>query len=169
MNERHLTYYFDVVLYYIIVNGSRMNESRNNLNQARALKTYIALMRAVSALSDRAHEHLGEHKLSISQFGVLEALLHLGPMSAGELAGKILCKPANMTTVLDNLEKRRLVERRRGDTDRRRLSVALTDSGRALISAIFPAHARGLTREMSKLSAQEQRDLMKLCFKLGVS
>lgn len=133
----------------------------------KALATYVKLVRASDSVSSCAHGHLAAHNLTVSQFGVLEALLHKGPMCQKELADKLLKSGGNMTTVIDNLEKRRLVRRQRGSEDRRYIAVHLTDTGEELITRIFPDHAKGIAELLSVLTDAEQEQLAALCRKLG--
>lgn len=132
-----------------------------------ALDTFIKLTRSVNALMSRvaAHETLGD--LTVSQFGVLESLLHLGPLSQTEICGKQLKSGGNTTMVVDNLEKRGWVRRETSAEDRRITIVHLTPAGEALIRDVFPRHAAAITAEMSALSQQEQNQLGALCKKLG--
>ena len=74
-----------------------------------------------------------------------------------------------MTMVIDNLEKRDLVRRDRNPEDRREIIVSLTDLGAETITRIFPKHARAIQIEMSVLTAAEQRELGRLCRKLGLT
>ena len=87
--------------------------------QRTALDAFIKLTRAAESVEARAHGTLRGQGLTVSQFGVLEALYHLGPLCQGELAGKLLKSGGNLTTVVDNLERRGWVERQRGEGDRR--------------------------------------------------
>ena len=66
---------------------------------------------AAHAVEVNANRHLSDHNLTISQFGVLEALYHLGPLSQRQLADKILRSSGNLTMVIDNLERDGLVRR----------------------------------------------------------
>jgi MarR family 2-MHQ and catechol resistance regulon transcriptional repressor len=93
---------------------------------------------------------------------VLEALYHLGPLSQGQLGVKILRSNANLTTVVDSLEKKKLVLRKRAGEDRRKITVQLTGDGIELISRVFPRHAQVVTREMEFLSDDEKSALEKL-------
>jgi len=136
--------------------------------QAAALDAYIKLMRAAETVTARAHVVL-DGQLTLTQFGVLEALLHRGPLSAGELAQKILKSAGNLTLVLANLERDGLVSRTRDTTDARRWIITLTPAGRERIAALFPRVAASLTTEFSRLSAAEQAMLGELCKKLGRS
>jgi MarR family transcriptional regulator, 2-MHQ and catechol-resistance regulon repressor len=133
-----------------------------------ALDTLIKLERASSSLNVRLLRLLTEWNLTDSQFGVLETLFHLGPMCQSELASKQLNTPGNMTMVVDNLEKRSLVHRERSKSDRRFVSVDLTPEGRRLIADLFPIHA-GQTRDCFRvLTEEEQKELGRLCRKLGI-
>jgi MarR family 2-MHQ and catechol resistance regulon transcriptional repressor len=125
-------------------------------------------MRAAESTTARVHRHLSSAGLTLSQFGALEALYHLGPLSQKEIGEKVLRSSGNMTMVIDNLEKRGLVRRERSISDRRCYIVHLTNEGNAIISQIFPRHAAMITNEMSALSAAEQNTLAKLCKKLGL-
>jgi MarR family 2-MHQ and catechol resistance regulon transcriptional repressor len=145
-----------------------MAQFQGNEKEMRALNAYIKLMRAAESLTARAHEHLSSAGLTISQFGVLEALHHIGPLSQKDIGQKILRSSGNITMVIDNLEKRKLVRRERDERDRRSFIVHLTDSGNKLIRKIFPHHAAVITREMRALTAVEQKTLGDLCKKLGL-
>ena len=134
-----------------------------------ALDGYIKLARAAESVSFRINDHLREHELTISQFGVLEALFHLGPMQVGELGGKILKSSGNMTLVIDNLERHGLVRRARREDDRRRIDVHLTEKGEALVAAVLPAHVAGVVRAFSALTVEEIAELSRLCRKLGTA
>lgn len=134
-----------------------------------ALDGFIKLSRAADSVAQRTHRHLQHSNLTISQFGVLEALAHLGPLQPGQLAHKVLKSSGNMTLVIDNLVKRGLVERRRRSDDRRGIDITLTGDGAALIEQIFPAHVQGVVQAMGALSPEEQRQLAQLCRKLGLA
>ena len=145
-----------------------MLNKRSNSNYIKALDTYVKLMRATESVTARVHRQLSAHGLTFSQFGVLEALYHLGPMSQGEIGQKILRSSGNMTMVIDNLEKRNLVKRERNREDRRFYIVHLTADGKKLISSIFPSHAANISRELDVLTPAEQQTLGRLCKKLGL-
>ncbi len=132
-----------------------------------ALDTYIKLVRATESVSNRIHRYLAETDLTVSQFGVLEALFHLGPLYQRDLAVKLLKSGGNMTLVIDNLEKRELVKREREVDDRRCIKVCLTEKGKQLISQIFPSHVAAVVNEISILTPNEQAELGRLCKRLG--
>ena len=142
---------------------------RGTPGETRALDTFIKMMRAADSIYADLHRHLREIGLTQGQLAILEALLHLGPMSQQMLAKKILRSGSNVTTVLDNLEKQNLVRRTRRLDDRRVLDVSLTDKGRRHIVERFPPHARRITELFSTLEPDEQVQLGALCKKLGRS
>jgi len=133
----------------------------------RSLSSYVKLMRATNRLTSRIHRHLLDDNLTHSQFAVLEALYHLGSLSPSELGEKILKSNANLTTVLDSLEKKQLVVRDRSTNDRRRITVQLTTSGEQLIAKVFPRHAQIIEQAFSVLSPEEHQQLELLLRKLG--
>lgn len=137
--------------------------------ERRALDTFIKLSRAAESVGRRVNDHLHDHQLTVSQFGVLEALYHLGPMPVGQLAGKILRSSANLTLVIDNLVKRGLATRERRATDRRAVEIDLTEAGRELVAALLPAHVAGVSAAFTALTPEEQTTLAALCRKVGLA
>lgn len=135
----------------------------------QALGAYIKLSRAADVVHGRVNDHLLEYDLTTSQFGVLEALHHLGPLQIGEIGAKILKSSGNMTMVIDNLIKRGLVYRERQADDRRCIKIHLTDGGHALIERIWARHERGIVEVFSVLTPEEQTQLAALCRKLGLA
>lgn len=142
---------------------------RGTAAEQRALDAYIKLRRVVNSLSLREGHEIRNAGLTESQFGALEALLHLGPLCQRELAEKVLKSAGNMTTVVDNLERRGLVERRREGDDRRVVTVHLTKSGEGLIREVFPRVVGVLVSAFSALTATDQEHLAALCRRLGTA
>lgn len=137
-------------------------------DEQRALDLFIALSRG----SDWYHRGaltqapLPE-SLTITQFGVLEAIYHLGPMCQTDLGRKILKTKGNISVVIDRLVKRGFVVRRAQEHDRRFSVIDLTAEGRAVIAAYFPQIAAGFAASAAVLTADEQETLTRLCKKLG--
>jgi len=142
---------------------------RGTARETRALDAYIKLMRAADTLGHRVGQRLAAHDLTMGQLGVLEALLHLGPMSQRELGHKLLRSHSNMCTVLDNLERAGWIQRERSPDDRRVMIVSLTREGEKLIRRVFPAHAADIADAMDGLTADELEQLAALCKKLGTT
>jgi len=132
-----------------------------------ALDSFIKLVRAADSVSSQVNDHLRDHGLTVSQFGVLEALHHLGVLNQSDLARKLLKSTGNLTTVVDNLVKQGLAERRRCTEDRRVVYIHLTGAGRSLVESILPGHVAGVVEVFSVLSAEEQRQLGEMLRRLG--
>lgn len=133
----------------------------------RSLNAYTKLMRAAESVTSRVHRVLARPKLTISQFGVLEALYHKGPLCQKDIAAKILKSTGNITLVVDNLEKSGLVRRERDSEDRRFLTIHLTAAGTDLIADVFAEVEAAIVREMAALTVSEQELLGRLCKILG--
>ncbi|MCX8063423.1 MAG: MarR family transcriptional regulator [Anaerolineales bacterium] len=140
---------------------------KGNEVEIRALNAFIKLMRAANSIENRLAQRGCLEDLTPSQFGVMEALYHLGSMCQTELAHKILKSSGNMTLVIDNLEKLGYVVRERDPHDRRFITVHLTEVGQQKIAAILPCQIKAIVEELSILTAEEQETLARLCKKLG--
>lgn len=134
-----------------------------------ALDAYVKLMRAGDSLGERLAPTFSAAGLTAGQFGVLEALYHLGPMRLCDVAAKVLRSGGNITLIARNLERHGWVRRRRETADRRAFRLELTPAGRTLIRQTFARHAARLAAEMAVLSPAEQADLGRLCRKLGLA
>jgi MarR family transcriptional regulator, 2-MHQ and catechol-resistance regulon repressor len=135
--------------------------------ERRALNAYINLIRASESILARTGGRLDEEELTLGQFGALEALLHLGPLTQRELGDKLLRSGGNITVVVNNLERHGWARRERPQSDRRIALLHLTAEGRGLIERVFARHVRGIVSEMGRLDAEEQEELRRLCRKLG--
>ena len=131
-----------------------------------AISAFTGLLRSANIISHQVHKTLAPHNLTVSQFGVLEALHRKGPMYQRDLAEQILKTTGNITTVIDNLEKRKLVKRIREVKDRRYFQVVMTPEGEQLIKKIYPTHVKRVDTIMGKLDQDEQEELQEICKKL---
>lgn len=135
----------------------------------RALRLWIALARCYSTYARAVSCKIAEYGLTAPQFGVLEALHHLGPLALGELADKLLVTGGNVTYVMDRLEEQGYVRRERSPEDRRVVQAKLTPKGRVLITDVFPGHGEFIERLSGHLAPAEQDELRSLLKKLGVA
>jgi MarR family 2-MHQ and catechol resistance regulon transcriptional repressor len=140
---------------------------QGNKKDGAALNAYINLVRAAETVLSRLGTDLAARGLTLGQFGVLEALLHLGPLCQTELSAKLLRTGGNVTFVIDKLERRGWVRRERVANDRRKILVRLRPSGKQLIEQAFPQHLKAIVKEFGRLELGEQQTLRQLCRKLG--
>jgi MarR family transcriptional regulator, 2-MHQ and catechol-resistance regulon repressor len=132
------------------------------------LNAFIKLMRATESLNNRLNRHLADADLTVSQFGTLEALYHLGPLNQRSIGEKILKSGGNITMVVDNLEKCGYVKRKKDPNDRRAVLIHLTGEGNKFIKKFFPRHLEKIKEEFSVLTEEEKIQLAELCKKLGL-
>jgi MarR family transcriptional regulator, 2-MHQ and catechol-resistance regulon repressor len=134
-----------------------------------ALKLWVVLSRAYTAVSRHSEADIARHGLSAGEFAILEALHHKGPLLLGKVQRKILVSSGGVTYLVDRLAAAGLVERRDSPDDRRARFASLTQEGRALMERIFPDHAAAMERAVSGLSGAEQAAAVELLRKLGHS
>ena len=132
------------------------------------LNAFIKLMRATESLNNRLNRHLADANLTVSQFGTLEVLLHLGPLNQRSIGEKLLKSGGNITMVIDNLEKSGYVKRKKDPEDRRAVLIHLTDEGKSFIEKFFPKHLDRIKQEFDVLSEKEKETLSVLCKKIGL-
>jgi len=140
-----------------------------NATELAQVDAYVKLMRAADTVQAILARNVESFGLTLSQFGVLEILHHQGAQNQKELAQKILRSGANMTTIIDNLEKKNIVCRTPDVNDRRSTRVSLTPEGKELIIKIFPFHMQNIYRMMGTLADDELANLSVLCKKLGTT
>ena len=138
-------------------------------NADRSLGMWVKLARASLTFGKLTFKHISTFGLTEPQFGVLEVLGHLGPLTFTDLSRKRLVSSGNMTCVVDNLEKEGLVERVRNTEDRREILVSLTSKGKKLFDEVFIQHAEYVVKIASVLTPDEQETLSLLLKKLGLS
>jgi DNA-binding MarR family transcriptional regulator len=146
-----------------------MKNKYNNYNEFEVtnLKLVIGLYRSYTNLNRQSQKVLTEYKLTIAQFGVLEALYHLGDLKINDIIEKTLSTSGNITVVIKNLEKDHLIERYRDSSDSRVWMICLTKTGEELIKRIFPEHLQQLDQTLKNLDQDEKIALMKLLKKLN--
>lgn len=141
--------------------------SRSEKETATALKTWVVLARAYLAIYKHVAADVARYDLTASEFGILEALYHKGPLLLGDLQRKILVTSGGVTYLVNRLAAKGLVTRENFPGDKRSRFAVLTPEGSALIKQIFPGHAKRLARAMSELSPKEQKKLTALLRTLG--
>jgi MarR family 2-MHQ and catechol resistance regulon transcriptional repressor len=139
------------------------------LDRTAALRLLIVMSRALRAVTEPARQQLKRWDLSPTEFGVLEALYHKGPLPLSALAERVLITGASMTYAVKQLEERGLMRRRPSAEDQRFVFGELTAAGRTLIARVFPEHAEHIRQAMRGLSRQEKRQAAELLMRLGRS
>jgi MarR family 2-MHQ and catechol resistance regulon transcriptional repressor len=130
--------------------------------QALALRLWAALARAYGAVEAQAADEMARHGLTLAEFGVLEALFHDGPLPVGDVQRRVFVSSGGITYLVDRLEGRGLVERRRHPQDRRARIAALTAEGDALVQRVLPEHTARIKAALSGLGKKEKREALRL-------
>jgi len=143
-------------------------DKRESLTGGSGVHVFLVLWKAASAVQSYAEESISELEMCGSDFAVLEALLHKGPLPINEIGKKVLLTSGSITVAVDRLETRGLVERRAHSTDRRAKVVHLTKAGRKLIRRVYADHAADMERlAFGSLTKAERETLIRLLKKIG--
>jgi MarR family transcriptional regulator, 2-MHQ and catechol-resistance regulon repressor len=139
-----------------------------SLTGGSGVHVFLVLWKAARAVETYAVNSVSQLEMCGSDFAVLEALLHKGPLPVNEIGKKILLTSGSITAAIDRLEDKQLVERRAHGTDRRAKIVHLTKEGKKLITGVYADHARDMERLAAASLTRKERDvLIKLCKQIG--
>lgn len=129
---------------------------------------WLVLWKAYDTLREHAERHIQSLGLCLSDFGVLEVLLHKGATPVNTIGSRVRLTSGSITTAVDRLERKGLVERRNDPEDRRARVVHLTAQGRKLIECAFTDHAAAMEQATSGLTRTERAQAAALLKKLGL-
>jgi len=138
------------------------------VGQESAIHVWLVLFKAARAVERNAAGSISGLGIGLSDFAVLEVLLHKGPQPVNRIGRKVLLSSGSITAAVDRLEARRLVQRSIDPEDLRARIVQLTASGRKLIEQAFTKHVLDMEETMVVLRPREREDLVRLLKKLGL-
>src|SRR6059036_695570 len=139
-----------------------------SLTGGSGVHVFLVLWKAARAVEAYAQRSISELEMCGSDFAVLEALLHKGPLPVNEIGKKVMLTSGSITVAVDRLEAKELVERRAHGTDRRARIVHLTKEGRKVITRVYADHAADMERLASdSLTRAERKTLISLLKKIG--
>lgn len=146
------------------------SQPRDNLDlhDTTGVHLWLILWKAAHAVEQNARDSVSRLGLGLSDFAVLEMLLHRGPQPINVIGRKILLTSGSITTAIDRLEGRKLVRRVPHPEDQRARLVELTPKGANLIKCAFGRHARDMEDVMATLTSGERLELSRLLKKLGI-
>ena len=127
----------------------------------------LVLGRAAKAIERVDRDSIADTGLNISDFSIMEALLHKGPLPVNTIGEKVLLTSGSMTAAANRLEEKGLIKRIQDPSDGRCFYLHLTKSGRRLIKTAFEKHAHNLEKIVDVLSAEERSELVRLLKKMG--
>lgn len=127
----------------------------------------LVLWKAAKAIDRVDRESILQTGLGLSDFAILEALLHKGPLPINRIGEKVLLSSGSMTAAINRLEQAGHVRRIQDPSDGRCFHVHLTKSGRRLVAAAFRQHSDNLESVAAVLDAEEKNTLVRLLKKIG--
>lgn len=143
--------------------------TRGKTADASGTHLWLVMMKAHRTLERLATRSIESSEVGLSDFAVLEMLLHKGPQPVNEIGRRIELTSGAITTAVDRLESRGLVTREAHPSDRRARIVRLTAAGQKQAAKIFAVHKAAMDWAASGLSKTERATLIKLLKKLGIS
>jgi MarR family 2-MHQ and catechol resistance regulon transcriptional repressor len=132
-----------------------------------APRIWLVMARAYGSIVSYIEGSFSAQGIGLSDFMVLEVLLHKGPLTISAIGEKVLLASASMTSAIDRLEKRKLVRRRGCDSDRRIRLVELTSKGKEFIAEIYARHEKDLESIAEGLCDGERKALYDGLKKMG--
>ncbi len=135
--------------------------------EEQVLELYNLVAKAHDRLKKVHAKNLGSEKLTTPQFGVLDVLMKKGSIPLKKISDELMVTGANITCVMDNLEKEDLVRRVHSKSDRRVINAELTTKGKQKLEKIYPEHVKSLNDFSKKLSDAEIKQLSGLLEKLS--
>jgi MarR family transcriptional regulator, 2-MHQ and catechol-resistance regulon repressor len=136
--------------------------------ETSATHVWLILWKAARAVEQNAMNSVSRLGLGLSDFAVLEVLLHKGPQPVNVIGKKILLTSGSITTAIDRLESRKLVHRTPHPEDQRARLVKLTSQGKRLIEDAFRQHVLDMDETMAVLMPDERLELTRLLKKVGL-
>ena len=128
----------------------------------------LVLWKAAKAVEKVDKESIAQTGLGLSDFSIMEALLHKGPLPINQIGEKVLLTSGSMTAAVNRMEKKGLLKRIQDPADGRSFYVHLTKTGRKKIKIAFAEHEKNLEKIASALSDEERKELVRLLKKMGL-
>ena len=139
-----------------------------SLTGGSGVHVFLVLWKAARAVEAYAENSVSQSEMCGSDFAVLEALLHKGPLPVNEIGKKVLLTSGSITTAVDRLEKKGLVQRRAHGTDRRAKIVHLTKEDKTLITKVYNDHAIDMEQlAAASLTKKDRETLIRLLKQIG--
>jgi MarR family 2-MHQ and catechol resistance regulon transcriptional repressor len=128
----------------------------------------LVLWKAAKAVEKVDRASIAQTGIGLSDFTIMEALLHKGPLPINQIGEKVLLTSGSMTAAVDRMEAKSLVRRIQDPSDGRCFYVHLTRKGRRMIKKAYAKHAKNLEKIAGVLSDSERRELARLLKKIGL-
>ena len=145
-----------------------MPKSNADPESARAIHVWLILWKAAKAMEQTALRSISRLGLGLSDFAILELLLHKGSQPVNVIGKKVLLTSGSITSAVDRLEAKKLVHREHAAGDKRSRIVALTPAGRRVIMKAFRRHALDMEQALERLPPRDRSNLVRLLKKAAI-
>ena len=127
----------------------------------------LVLWKAAKAIDSVDRASISGTGLQLSEFTIMEVLMHKGPLPINAIGDKVLLTSGSMTAAINRLEKKGFVRRIQDTADGRIFHVHLTEIGRIVIQQAYEKHAANLEAVAATLNHSERNELVRLLKKIG--
>lgn len=127
----------------------------------------LVLWKAAKAVEKVDRASIAQTGIGLSDFGIMEALFHKGPLPINRIGEKVLLTSGSMTAAIDRLTKNEIVKRIQDPSDGRCFYVYLTKKGRRMIRIAYAKHEKNLEKIAGVLTDTERREFVRLLKKIG--
>ena len=141
---------------------------KGSLKEVNTLNSYIKLIRSFESISSHLYMKLAKEGLTETQFFTLDVLYHLGSMNQKDLGKKISRSEGNITMVVNNLEKQKLIKKKQNEYDKRVYIIKLRNEGKELYERVFPKFLKIIMSEFEGIKEKEHKEFQKVCKKIGL-
>lgn len=145
--------------------GTHYKGTQKEIN---VLNSYIKLVRVNETLKSNLYLIFEKEGLTESQFYALDVLYHLGQMSQKDLGRKISRSEGNITMVVNNLLRQKLIIKKQNEDDKRIYLITLTNEGKNLYEKVFPKFLRTILIEFEGIKEKEHKFFQKICKRIGL-
>lgn len=137
------------------------------MNDNISLKALVVLMKASKSIEERVKRDIKRYGVSVTEFTILEALYHKGPLTVQQICDAVLINSGSMTYVIDKLQKRGMLKRFPSHQDRRVIQVQITDEGNKIMDEIFPQHQAVIEEIFADIELDDQKKLIAMLKTIG--
>jgi len=138
------------------VEGGVLSSCRLQEKAGYQLRILSSVRRIIRAIEINSRKLVSQHNITGPQLDCLLAVANYGPLSTTSLARQVVLSPSTVVGILDRLERKGLVTRRRDTADRRIVRIAITDTGAELAAAAPSSFMMVLSQSLETMSSEEQ-------------
>ncbi len=132
----------------------------------KSMRTWMQLVRSFTKIRNKELIYIQENDLTMNQFQVLEVLYHRGDLNVGSITKLIMSTPGNLTVVIKNMKRDKLITSIKDPKDKRAFMLSITKKGKDIIENMFDQHASNLEQNFEVMNDAELDTIFSLLRKL---